>query len=151
MWENDQQCANKCALWNSSVTSPSSQFILQPFCCFTYITAHSPTLLLLLLASHPFSRGVFLMQSITSTLEFVLFVAIWQQAAQIPVLMWWVALEMHLYQQYKYRWSSKGLWQWCLICNINLLGQKHSPSVAWFAHPCTKPFIAWSDCVYVIE
>ena len=28
---------------NSSVTSPASQLILKPFCCFTYITVHSPT------------------------------------------------------------------------------------------------------------
>ena len=29
---------------NLSITSPTSQLILQPFCHFTYITAHSPTL-----------------------------------------------------------------------------------------------------------
>ena len=34
---------------NPSVASPASQLILQPFRCFTYVTAHSPTLLLLLL------------------------------------------------------------------------------------------------------
>ena len=32
---------------NLSVTSPTSQFILQPFRRFTYVTAHSPILLLL--------------------------------------------------------------------------------------------------------
>ena len=34
---------------NPSVALPMSQFILQPFHCFTYVTAHSPTLLSLLL------------------------------------------------------------------------------------------------------
>ena len=34
---------------NPSVTLPTSQFIHQPFRCFTYVTAHSPTLLSLLL------------------------------------------------------------------------------------------------------
>ena len=34
---------------NPSVASPTPQLILQPFRCFIYITAHSPTLLLLLL------------------------------------------------------------------------------------------------------
>ena len=36
-----------CSFYNLSVTSPTSQLTLQPFRCFTYITAHSPTLLLL--------------------------------------------------------------------------------------------------------
>ena len=34
---------------NPSVALPTSQLILQPFRCFTYVTAHSPTLLPLLL------------------------------------------------------------------------------------------------------
>ena len=34
---------------NPSVTLPTSQLILQPFHCFTYVTVHSPTFLLLLL------------------------------------------------------------------------------------------------------
>ena len=34
---------------NPSVAFPTSQFILQPFRCFTYVTVHSPTLLSLLL------------------------------------------------------------------------------------------------------
>ena len=34
---------------NPSVTLPMSQLILLSFCCFTYVTAHSITLLLLLL------------------------------------------------------------------------------------------------------
>ena len=34
---------------NPSVALPTLQLILQPFCCFTYLTAHSPTLLSLLL------------------------------------------------------------------------------------------------------
>ena len=34
---------------NPSVALPTSQLILQPFRCFTYVTVHSPTLLSLLL------------------------------------------------------------------------------------------------------
>ena len=40
---------------NPFVTSPSSQLILQPFCCFTYIQAHSTTLPLLHLHHSSFS------------------------------------------------------------------------------------------------
>ena len=36
-----------CSFSNLSVTSPTSQLILQPFRRFTYVTAHSPTLPLL--------------------------------------------------------------------------------------------------------
>ena len=39
----------------SSVALPTSQLILQPFRCFTYVTAHSPTLLLLLLRHRLFT------------------------------------------------------------------------------------------------
>ena len=42
---------------NPSVALPTSQLILQPFSCFTYVTAHSPTLLSLLLR-HRFSTYV---------------------------------------------------------------------------------------------
>ena len=38
-----------CSFSNLSVTSPTSQLIFRPFRCFTYVTAHSPTLLSLLL------------------------------------------------------------------------------------------------------
>ena len=38
-----------CSFSNPSVILPTSQLIFQPFLCFTYITAHSPTLILLLL------------------------------------------------------------------------------------------------------
>ena len=44
---------------NLSVTSPTSQLILQPFRRFTYITAHSPTLLLLHLRHSLFSNPYF--------------------------------------------------------------------------------------------
>ena len=40
---------------NPSVTSPMSQLILQPFRCFTYVTAHSQTLLPLLLRHRIFT------------------------------------------------------------------------------------------------
>ena len=33
-----------CSFSNPSVTLPTSQLILQPFRCFTYVTTHSPTL-----------------------------------------------------------------------------------------------------------
>ena len=47
------------SVYNPSVHSPTSQIILQPFCCFTYITAHSPTLLLLHLHHSSFSNPSF--------------------------------------------------------------------------------------------
>ena len=40
---------------NPSVTLPTSQLILQPFRCLTYVAAHSPTLLSLLLHHMLFS------------------------------------------------------------------------------------------------
>ena len=40
---------------NPSVTLPTSQLILQPFRCFTYVTVHSPTLLSLLLGHRLFT------------------------------------------------------------------------------------------------
>ena len=46
-------------LWSFSklsVTSPTSQLILQPFRCFTYVTAHSPTLPFLHLHHSSFSN-----------------------------------------------------------------------------------------------
>ena len=45
---------NHNSFFNPSVALPTSQLILQPFHCFTYITVHSPTLLLLLLRHHKF-------------------------------------------------------------------------------------------------
>ena len=44
-----------CLFSKLSVTSPTSQLILQPFRRFTYVTAHSPTLLLLLLRHRLFT------------------------------------------------------------------------------------------------
>ena len=44
---------------NLSITSPMSQCILKPFRCFTYITAPSPTLLLLHLHCSSFSNPSF--------------------------------------------------------------------------------------------
>ena len=43
------------SLSNPSVSLPTSQLILQPFCSFTYVTAHSPTLLSLLLCHRLFT------------------------------------------------------------------------------------------------
>ena len=40
---------------NPSLALPTSQLILQPFCCFTYVTAHSPILLSLLLRHRIFT------------------------------------------------------------------------------------------------
>ena len=47
------------SFYNLSVTSPTSQLILQPFCRFNYITAHSPTLPLLHLHHSSFSNPSF--------------------------------------------------------------------------------------------
>ena len=44
---------------NPSVALPMSQFILQPFRCFTYVTVHSPTLPLLHLRHSSFSNPSF--------------------------------------------------------------------------------------------
>ena len=44
---------------NLSITSPTSQVILQPFCSFSYITALSPTLPLLHLCHSSFSNPYF--------------------------------------------------------------------------------------------
>ena len=48
-----------CSFSNLSITSPTSQLILQPFWRFTYITAHSPTLLLLHLHHSSFPNPSF--------------------------------------------------------------------------------------------
>ena len=48
-----------CTFSNFSVTSPTSQLILQPFRRFTYVTAHSPTLSLLHLRHSSFSNHSF--------------------------------------------------------------------------------------------
>ena len=45
-----------CSFSNLSVTSPTSQLILQPFRCFTYVTAHSPTIPSLYLRHSSFSN-----------------------------------------------------------------------------------------------
>ena len=48
-----------CSFSNHSVTSPTSQLILQTFRRFTYVTAHSPTLPLLHLRHSSFSNPSF--------------------------------------------------------------------------------------------
>ena len=48
-----------CSFSNLYVNSPTSQLILQPFRCFTYITAHSPTLPLLHIRHSSFSNSSF--------------------------------------------------------------------------------------------
>ena len=45
-----------CSFSNLSVTSPTSQLILQPFGCFTQVTTHSPTLPSLYLRHSSFSN-----------------------------------------------------------------------------------------------
>ena len=52
--ENEQRSFS-----NLSITSPMSQLILQPFCHFTCITAHSPTIPLLHLHHSSFSNPFF--------------------------------------------------------------------------------------------
>ena len=48
-----------CSFSNLSITSPTSQLILQPFRCFTYITAHSSIIPLLHLCHSSFSNPSF--------------------------------------------------------------------------------------------
>ena len=48
-----------CSFSNLSVISPTSQLILLPFCRFTYVTAHSPTLPLLQLRHSSFYNPSF--------------------------------------------------------------------------------------------
>ena len=48
-----------CSISKLSVTSPTSQLILQPFHSFTYVTAHYPTLPLLHLRHSSFSNPSF--------------------------------------------------------------------------------------------
>ena len=48
-----------CSFSDLSITSPTSQLILQPFCRFTYVIAHSPTLPLLHLRRNSFSNPSF--------------------------------------------------------------------------------------------
>ena len=48
-----------CSFSKLSVTSPTSQLILQPFPRFTYVTVHSPTLPLLHLRHSSFSNRYF--------------------------------------------------------------------------------------------
>ena len=48
-----------CSFSNLSITSPTSQLILQPFRRFTYVTAHSPTLPLRHLLHSSFSKPSF--------------------------------------------------------------------------------------------
>ena len=47
--------AEQSSFSNLSIALPTSQFILQPFRCFTYVTAHSTTLLSLLLRHRIFT------------------------------------------------------------------------------------------------
>ena len=57
--ELNEELVTLCSFSNLSVTSPISKLILQSFCCFTYITAHSPTLPLLHLCHSSFSNPSF--------------------------------------------------------------------------------------------
>ena len=58
-WSNGRVGKWTCSFSKLSVTSPTSQLILQPFRRFTYITAHFPTLLLLPLCHSSFSKPSF--------------------------------------------------------------------------------------------
>ena len=60
-WRSDvlTTIPNSCSFSNLFLTSPTSQLILQPFRRFTYVTAHSPTLPLLLLCHSSFSNPSF--------------------------------------------------------------------------------------------
>ena len=52
-------CYEHSSFSNLSITSPTSQLILQPFRRFTYVTAHSPTLPLHHLRHSSFSNPSF--------------------------------------------------------------------------------------------
>ena len=60
--ENELWCrwSELCSFSNLPVTSPTPQLILQPFHCFTYVTAHFPTLPLLHLHHSSFSNPSFI-------------------------------------------------------------------------------------------
>ena len=45
------------SFYNPSVALPTSQLILQPFCCFTHVTVHSATFLSLLLRHKLFTQA----------------------------------------------------------------------------------------------
>ena len=56
---------------NLSVTSPTSQLILQPFSRLTYVTAHSPTLPLLHLRHSSFSNPSFAFPTTSQALHLI--------------------------------------------------------------------------------
>ena len=56
-----------CSFSNLSFTSPMSQLILQPFHCFIYVTAHSPTLPLLIPMSQLIIQPFFRFSYVTSS------------------------------------------------------------------------------------
>ena len=58
-WNEIELFFTQSSFSNFSVTSPTSQLILQPFRRFTYVTAHSPTLPLLHLRHSSFSNSSF--------------------------------------------------------------------------------------------
>ena len=55
LWRKWRDGKLQSSFSNPSVALPTSQLILQPFRCFTYVTAHSPTLLSLLLRHRLFT------------------------------------------------------------------------------------------------
>ena len=58
-WSSSDPSWRECSFSKFSVTSPTSQLILQPFTRFAYVTANSPTLPLLLLRHSSFSNPSF--------------------------------------------------------------------------------------------
>ena len=60
---------------NPYIASPMSQLILQPFHCFTYVTAHSTTLLLLHLHHRNFTYVTWRAAHVCHTFHFCLFVS----------------------------------------------------------------------------
>ena len=100
-----------CSFSNLSITSSTSQLILQPFRRFTYITAHSPTLPLLHLRHSSFSNPS--LASPTSQALHLIHLASrpwWIQVclllrmywAQLEEEEWWLALLSDRKSRYRY-------------------------------------------------
>ena len=60
-WRDEKVGEWACSFSNLSISAATSLLILQPFCCFTYITAHSPTIPLLHQHHSSFSNPLLLL------------------------------------------------------------------------------------------
>ena len=83
---------------NPSVALPTSQLILQPFRCFTYVTAYSPTLISLLLRHRLFTYVTWrAAQNRTPKLYHYILICILICAANVmkPFHRWSIGAEIH--------------------------------------------------------